>query len=95
MDRAKVAVFDPEMGEYIVREVMGFHEMASMMGNISRKTDGTISLHIHVILGSEEEIVAGHLVEAWIRGTAELFILEFDGELRRTLKKGELTLLNV
>ncbi len=95
VDRARVAVFDPEKGEYRIREVTGFHEMASMIGNISRKADGTIALHVHVVLGSEDEVIAGHLVEARVRGTAELFILEVDGELRRTLKKGRLTLLDV
>ncbi|PNV77856.1 MAG: hypothetical protein C0200_04065, partial [Thermoproteota archaeon] len=30
LDKAKIAVFNPEKGEYDVREVIGFHEIASL-----------------------------------------------------------------
>jgi hypothetical protein len=95
LDRAKIAVYNPERGEYDVREVIGFHEIASLLGNLSIKKDGERFLHLHVVLGSWRGVIAGHLIEGYVRGTAEITVFELDGELNRTIEAKGLTLLDL
>ncbi|MGB9631436.1 MAG: PPC domain-containing DNA-binding protein [Candidatus Methanodesulfokora sp.] len=95
LDKAKIAVFNPEKGEYDVREVIGFHEIASLSGNLSVKKDGEKFLHLHVVLGSWRGVIAGHLIEGYVRGTAEIAIFELDEELNRTIEARGLTLLDL
>ena len=86
VSRARVGVFDLEKGVYRERVVEGFHEVASLIGNISIKEDGTVFPHIHVVLASEGQVVAGHLLEATVEPTLEVFLLALDRELKRALK---------
>jgi predicted DNA-binding protein with PD1-like motif len=60
-------------------------EISGGVGNVSIK-DGAPFVHIHVT-GSRRDgsAVGGHLFEAHVGATLELFVLRFDGELRRTL----------
>jgi len=95
LDRAKIAVYNPERGEYDVREVIGFHEIASLLGNLSIKRNGERFLHLHIVLGSWRGVIAGHLIEGYVRGTAEIAIFELDGELSRTIEAKGLTLLDL
>jgi predicted DNA-binding protein with PD1-like motif len=95
LDRAKIAVYNPERGEYDVREVIGFHEIASLLGNLSIKKDGERFLHLHVVLGSWRGVIAGHLIEGYVRGTAEIAVFELDGELNRAIEAKGLTLLDL
>jgi hypothetical protein len=95
LDRAKIAVYNPERGEYDVREVIGFHEIASLSGNLSIKRDGERFLHLHAVLGSWRDVIAGHLIEGYVRGTAEIAVFELDGELNRTIEAKGLTLLDL
>ena len=95
INKAKIAVFNPKEGKYDTREVKGFHEVASLVGNISRKKDGEIVLHLHIVVASKKEIVAGHLIEAYVQPTLEVAIFELDKELKRTIEVKGLTLLNV
>jgi len=94
VDRAKVAVFNPETREYETTELEGFHEVASLLGNISLR-DGEPFAHIHVTLSSGEKTVAGHLVEAYVQGTLEAAIFELDKPLTRTPREGGLALLDI
>jgi len=94
INKAKIAVFDPKKGGYNTREVKGFHEVASLTGNISRKKDGELVLHLHIVVASKKEIVAGHLIEAYVQPTLEVAILEFNKELKRTIEAKGLTLID-
>jgi len=86
VSRARVGIFDLEKGAYKETLVEGFHEVASLIGNVSVKEDGTLFPHIHVVLASEGQIVAGHLLEATVEPTLEVFLVVLDKEVRRTLK---------
>ena len=83
--RAKVGVFVPEKGEYEPEEVEGFSELASLLGNISILPDGKPFPHLHVVLGTKKGIVAGHLLEAEVQVTAEIFITTLSKKLSREL----------
>ncbi len=86
ISKARVGVFDPSAGVYRERIVEGFHEVVSLMGNASVKEDGSIFPHLHVSLASESSLVAGHLLEAVVEPTLEVFVFALDSEVRRTLK---------
>ncbi len=94
VDRARVAVFNPETGEYETTTLEGFHEVASLLGNISLR-DGEPYAHVHVTLSNGERTMAGHLVEAYVQGTLEAAILELDRPLTRTPRDGGLALLDI
>jgi len=83
--RAKVGVFAPEKGEYEPEEIEGFSELASLLGNISILPDGKPFPHLHVVLGTKKGTVAGHLLEAEVQVTAEIFIIKLSGKLSREL----------
>lgn len=83
--RAKVGVFVPEKGEYEPEEVEGFSELASLLGNISILPDGKPFPHLHVVLGTKKGIIAGHLLEAEVQVTAEIFITALSKKLSREL----------
>ncbi|MHA1595926.1 MAG: PPC domain-containing DNA-binding protein [Candidatus Baldrarchaeia archaeon] len=78
---AKIGVFSA--GEYKTREVRGDLEVVSLVGNISLK-DNEPFIHAHITLADSERTYAGHLFEAVVSVTAEIFILTVDGEIRRS-----------
>lgn len=94
LSRSKVAFFDPDKQVYKTMDVDEPSELASLTGNVSIK-EGKPFAHVHVVLGSEGKTVAGHLVEGYVAGTAEIMILELEGELIRDVVSGGLVLLNV
>jgi predicted DNA-binding protein with PD1-like motif len=51
-------------------------------------------LHLHIVVASKKEIVAGHLIEAYVQPTFEVAIFEFNKELKRTIEAKGLTLID-
>jgi uncharacterized protein len=52
-------------------------------------TDEGPRVHAHVTLGKRDgSAVGGHLFEGHVGATLELFVMRFDGELRRSLDEG-------
>lgn len=92
--KCKIAFFDPDKQIYRTMEIGEPLELASLIGNVSLK-EGKPFAHVHVVLGSENRTVAGHLVEGYVAGTAEIMIFELEGELVRNIISGGLVLLNV
>ncbi len=89
-----VGVFDPERGGYREVEFNEFMEVASLKGNVSVK-GGKPFYHIHVVLGNESRVLAGHFLRGKVQGTMEVFITVLDGEIQRRVKKGHLVLLDL
>ncbi len=89
-----VGVFDPEKGGYKEIDFDEFMEVASLSGNVSLK-DGKPFYHIHVVLGNEKKVLAGHFIRGKVEGTMEIFITVLDGEIHRNIKRGHLVLLDV
>ena len=96
MDKGRIGIFNPEKQVYEPIEIDGFHEISNLSGNISLKDDGSIFLHIHITLGSKGKVLAGHLIEGYVRGTLEIVIFKFKEPLKRNIRtgKGKLILLD-
>jgi predicted DNA-binding protein with PD1-like motif len=86
LESATLAFFDPESREYAEIPVDEQVEIASLNGRITRPEggEGNPHLHVHCVLGrADGSAVAGHLIEARVRPTAEVLITDSPTELHR------------
>ena len=81
--RATIGVLRTSDKQYMKREFCEDMEIASLTGNISVGADGKPYLHLHVVLGGTENVYAGHLNEAYVSATAEIFITLFEAGIGR------------
>ncbi len=89
-ERATVGWFDLEAKSYRKIPVDAQSEVLSAIGDIAMADDGKPSLHLHVVLGlSDGSTCGGHLIEALVRPTLEVTLIETPARLRRT-KRAEL-----
>jgi uncharacterized protein len=59
-------------------------EVLSLIGDIALKEDGTPEVHAHVVLGrSDGTALGGHLLEARVRPTLEVIVVEAPRHLQR------------
>jgi len=80
---AEIAFWRPETKEYERIPVGEQIEVLSLSGNIAR-SDGKPRVHAHVVLGrSDGSTVGGHLLEALVRPTLEVFVYEWPAQLTR------------
>lgn len=81
--KATLGVYRVAEQVYVSRSLEGEFEIASLMGNISQQA-GQPYLHLHAVLSDAGGgVYAGHLSEAYISATAEIFITTLQGELGR------------
>ena len=86
-DDITIGIYDLEKKEYTKKNFKGLWEIASLSGNITTMNDEPY-LHLHICCSNKNgEIVAGHLNDAKIGVTGEIFITSFDGKIGR--KKDE------
>jgi predicted DNA-binding protein with PD1-like motif len=79
--------------EYSPKKLSGQYEITSLHGNISAMS-GKSYIHAHVAVGdSQFKSWSGHLKEATISATCEIFLVKLDGIIHR--KKDEGTGLNL
>ena len=70
----KIAYFDLKEKKYLEMNLTGEYELTSLIGNIGRLENGDIVSHIHVTLGDREgKVLGGHLLNAEVAVTVELF----------------------
>lgn len=82
-DDFEVGVFDLESSEYNHSRFFGNHEITSLAGNLTTK-DGEPYLHLHITCAGEGgKVVGGHLFEAKISLTAEIFLQTAKGNAER------------
>jgi predicted DNA-binding protein with PD1-like motif len=80
---AVLGYFDWQTKQYRKITVDEQVEVLSLMGDVAA-TDGTPSLHAHVVLGkSDGSAVGGHLLEAHIRPTLEVILIQPPSYLRK------------
>lgn len=80
---ATVGFYDLQKGKYIPKIFDEPMEMVSLLGNITRK-NGEPYLHLHASFSNANcEVVGGHLTEAIIGVTAEIFVNIVEGEMNR------------
>ena len=83
VESATLRFFDPISKTYVDHEFNEQMEIAHLEGNIST-LDGKIYLHVHAVLGKSDcSTVAGHLMQAKIKGAGEFFIQNMSGDFPR------------
>ena len=94
---AMLGYFDIEKKEYEKILVEEQVEVLSLVGTIAPKDDGEPQVHAHVVLGKSDGTTrGGHLMEARVRPTLEVIVLESPEHLqRRTDKETGLPLINL
>lgn len=83
---ARLAYFDWETKDYADIPVTEQVEIASLNGRITRPEggQGDPHLHVHCVLSRRDgSAIAGHLMEAEVRPTAEVFVTDSPTELHR------------
>ena|SRR5579859_6939541 len=83
-ERAVVGWFDFETKKYRHIRVDQQCELLSAIGDVAEGDDGKPSVHLHVVLGlSDGSTRGGHLLEATVRPTMEITVVETPAHLRR------------
>lgn len=78
-----VGVFHPADKQYQANRFTGDWEIVSLSGSISQM-NGEYYAHIHMSAGGTDgAVVGGHLNEAVVSATCELFITVIDGRVER------------
>lgn len=81
--RVRLQYFEPERREYRDNPVDQQVEVVSLLGNIARK-DGKPKLHLHGAFGDRNaKTYSGHVAEAFVNPTLEVFLTDLGRELRR------------
>ena len=82
-DDFEVGVFDLARSDYERIRFGGNHEIVALAGNLTTK-DGAPYIHLHITCAGEGgKIVGGHLFEAKISLTAEIFLHNVAGRADR------------
>ena len=82
-DDFEVGVFDPGRSDYERYRFDGNHEIVALVGNVTTK-DGAPYIHLHITCAGEVgKIVGGHLFEAQVSLTAEIFLHRGAGRAER------------
>lgn len=85
VNRAVIGLFRTDTKVYRKSELKGAFEIVSLLGNVSTM-DGKTYLHLHANLADEKhQCFGGHLNEADVSATAEIWIDMADGEVDRYL----------
>lgn len=83
VSRATVGFYSLGERQYFSKTYDEPMEMVSLLGNITRK-DGKPYIHLHASFSDEDcNVVGGHLNEAVIGVTAEIFVTLIDGNMDR------------
>ncbi|WP_282636486.1 MULTISPECIES: PPC domain-containing DNA-binding protein [Bacteroidota] len=73
-NQATLRFFDPQTKKYVDKTFREQMEISNLSGNIS-EVEGKAMLHLHITLGrSDYTALAGHLLDAKIRGAGEFFV---------------------
>ena len=81
---ATLGYFDMERKEYKEIPVDEQVEVLSLVGDIAPKDDGEPQVHAHVVVGrSDGATRGGHLLEAHVRPTLEVVLVESPEHLQR------------
>jgi uncharacterized protein len=86
LSAVKLAWFDPETNEYKVAvDLKEQVELLSLIGDVAQHDDRPI-VHAHAVVGRSNGATAGgHLMEATVRPTCEVFLTESPVELTKEL----------
>lgn len=81
--RATLGYFELDRKDYLRIDVAEQVEVLALTGNLGTKDDEH-ALHAHVVLGRRDgSAIGGHLLDATVRPTLEVIVVESPGHLRR------------
>ncbi|GAA5501761.1 hypothetical protein Dxin01_01500 [Deinococcus xinjiangensis] len=84
MSRVTFGFYDFEKGEYEPIKLDEQVEVLSLIGNVSRKDDGSPQVHPHIVVGRRDgAAMGGHLLEGHVKPTLEVTLTEEPANLRR------------
>lgn len=82
-DKVEIGFYNVDQQVYHPHAYQEDLELTNLTGNITTK-DGDYYGHFHANFGREDgQVIGGHLNEAWVSGTAEIFISIIDGQVDR------------
>lgn len=85
-DRAVIGLYKMDEQRYVKTLIEEDMELVSLNGNVTLSADGEVYIHCHAAFGAEGgKLFGGHLNEAVISGTAEIFIDVIGGAVKRTV----------
>jgi predicted DNA-binding protein with PD1-like motif len=85
--RVTLGFFDPAKKEYQPIFIEEQVELLSLVANIARNDEGEPKLHAHVVVGRADGTAhGGHLLEALVRPTMEILVVESSEHLRRRMR---------
>ncbi|SFT14441.1 hypothetical protein SAMN05660206_11511 [Sphingobacterium wenxiniae] len=83
-NEATLRFFNPETKKYVDKTFREQLEITNLTGNISEVENKPV-LHLHITLGRDDyTALAGHLLDAKIRGAAEFFVYPVDSRIVKT-----------
>ena len=86
-ERLTLGFFDLTKKDYKKIPIQEQVELMSLIGNIARDDTGDPKLHAHVVVGKSDGTAhGGHLLDAYVRPTLEVVIVEASRHLRRTTR---------
>lgn len=81
---AVLGYFDLEKKDYLRIPVGEQVEVASLNGDVALAPDGSRAIHVHCVLGRRNgAALAGHLIEAYVRPTLEVVLIESPAHLQK------------
>ena len=85
--RVTLGFFDPAKKEYEPIFIEEQVELLSLVANIARNDEGEAKLHAHVVEGKADGTAhGGHLLQASVRPTMEILVVESSEHLRRRMR---------
>ena len=86
-ERATLGFFDVTKKDYKKIAIQEQVELMSLVGNIAQDEKGDPKLHAHVVVGKSDGTAhGGHLLDAYVRPTLEVVVVEASQHLRRTMR---------
>lgn len=86
-ERVTLGFFDVAKKDYKRIAIEEQVELMSLVGNIAEDDQGNPKLHAHVVVGkSDGSAHGGHLLDAYVRPTLEVVVVEASQHLRRTMR---------
>lgn len=86
--RVTLGFFEWERKKYKEIPIDEQVEVLSLVGNIALDERGKPKVHAHVVVGkSDGSAHGGHLLEAWVRPTLEVVLVESETHLQRRLNE--------
>ena len=86
-ERLTLGFFDVTKKDYKKIAIQEQVELLSLVGNIAEDDKRNPKLHAHVVVGKSDGTAhGGHLLDAYVRPTLEVVVVEASQHLRRTMR---------